>query len=116
MWLPPAYRCWQRCLRTDRLGKQDNCQVAISLSVANEMASLPVDYRLYLPKDWAGDPMRRSKSGAPEEITFQTKPSIALDQIRRAVAGGVSTSVVLADAAFLEGGCNIHYLESKLGS
>ena len=67
-------------------GKQDNCQVAVSLSVANEAASLPIDYRLYLPKDWAGDPARRAKAGVPEAIDFQTKPAIALDQIKRAVA------------------------------
>ena len=36
-----------------QLGKQDNCQVAVSLSIANHHASLPVAYRLYLPKDWA---------------------------------------------------------------
>ena len=36
-----------------QLGKQDNCQVAVSLSLANEAASLPIAYRLYLPKTWA---------------------------------------------------------------
>ena len=34
-------------------GKQDNCQVAVSLSLANRHASLPVAYRLYLPENWA---------------------------------------------------------------
>ena len=38
-----------------QLGKQDNCQAAVSLSIANRHASLPVRYRLYLPKDWADD-------------------------------------------------------------
>jgi hypothetical protein len=42
-----------------QLGKQDNCQVAVSLSIANHAASLPVAYRLYLPEDWAADPDRR---------------------------------------------------------
>jgi len=83
-----------------QLGKQDNCQVAVSLSVANEAASLPIDYRLYLPKDWAGDPARRAKAGVPDEITFQTKPSMALDQIRKAVADGIPPGVVLADAGY----------------
>jgi SRSO17 transposase len=46
-----------------QLGKQDNCQVAVSLSVANDHASLPVAYRLYLPEDWAGDSKRRRKTG-----------------------------------------------------
>ena len=83
-----------------QLGKQDNCQVAVSLSAANEAASLPIDYRLYLPKDWAGDPARRAKAGVPEAIDFKTKPAIALDQIRQAVADGVPQGVVLADAGY----------------
>lgn len=82
------------------LGKQDNCQVAVSLSVANERASLPIAYRLYLPEAWAGDPERRAKAGVPGEITFQTKPQIALAQIRAALARGVSPGVVLADAGY----------------
>jgi len=83
-----------------QLGKQDNCQVAVSLSVANEAASLPIDYQLYLPKEWAGDPARRAKAGVPEAIDFKTKPAIALDQIRQAVADGVPAGVVLADAGY----------------
>src|ERR671933_1062097 len=66
------------------LGKQDNCQVAVSLSVANDRASLPVAYRLYLPNEWAEDPARRRKAGGPEEIGFETKPAIALGQPRPA--------------------------------
>src|SRR6201982_2879191 len=61
-----------------QLGKQDNCQVAVSLSVANHHASLPVAYRLYLPKDWAKDRSRRRKAGVPKEISFKTKSGIAL--------------------------------------
>ena len=38
-----------------QLGKQDNCQAAVSLSIANRQASLPVRYRLYLPQEWADD-------------------------------------------------------------
>src|SRR3989338_83271 len=38
-----------------QLGKQDNCQVAVSLSLASEHYSVPVGYRLYLPKDWSVD-------------------------------------------------------------
>jgi SRSO17 transposase len=43
-----------------QLGKQNNCQVAVSLSVATHQGSLPVAYRLYLPKEWANDPARRA--------------------------------------------------------
>jgi SRSO17 transposase len=83
-----------------QLGKQDNCQVAVSLSLANASASLPIAYRLYLPKDWAADPDRRKKTGVPEEVTFKTKPAIALDQIRAALDAGVPPGVVLMDAGY----------------
>src|SRR4051794_2645491 len=72
-----------------QLGKQDNYQVAVTLSLANRTASLPVAYRLYLPQEWADDPARHQKAGVPEEITFQTKPEIALDQIRAAADGAL---------------------------
>jgi SRSO17 transposase len=83
-----------------QLGKRDNCQVAVSLSIANHRASLPVDYRLYLPKDWAEDGERRRKAGVPDEIVFETKPEIALEQIRRACAAGIPRGVVLMDSAY----------------
>lgn len=83
-----------------QLGKQDNCQVAVSLSVATGQASLPVAYQLYLPEGWANDPDRRAKAGVPEDVTFHTKPEIALAQIRAALEAGVSRSVVLAEAGY----------------
>src|ERR687895_964509 len=67
-----------------QLGKQDNCQVAVSLSLANGYASLPVAYRLYLPKEWTADAERRAAIGIPETIEFMTKPEIALEQIQAA--------------------------------
>jgi SRSO17 transposase len=81
-----------------QLGKQDNCQVAVSLSVANAAGSLPVAWRLYLPQEWADDPERRVKAGVPDDIVFRTKPQIALEQIRSACAAGLPRGVVLMDA------------------
>mgnify|MGYP000352472079 CR=1 FL=1 len=83
-----------------QLGKQDNCQIAVSLSVANHEASLPVAYRLYLPEEWAGDVKRMRKAGVPEAISFKTKPEIALDQIRAACRAGLPRGVVLMDAGY----------------
>jgi len=83
-----------------QLGKQDNCQVAVSLSIANHHASLPVAYRLYLPKDWAADDVRRRKACVPKEIVFKTKPEIALDQLRWACQAGLPRGVVLLDAGY----------------
>ena len=83
-----------------QLGKQDNCQVAVSLSVANHHASLPVAYRLYLPQDWAKDRSRRRKAGVPKEISFKTKPEIALDHIRWAHEIGLPGKMALMDTAY----------------
>src|SRR5215468_9451504 len=77
-----------------QLGKQANCQVAVSLSIANHFASLPVGYRLYLPKEWAEDRVRRDRAGVPEEIHFKTKQQIALELIRRAHASGGPVGVL----------------------
>ena len=83
-----------------QLGKQDNCQVAVSLSLANSHAGLPVAYRLYLPKEWTEDGDRRRKVGIPAEVGFQTKPEIALEQLRWACATGLPRGVVLMDAGY----------------
>ena len=83
-----------------QVGKQDNCRVAVSLSVTTEKASMPVAYRLYLPQSWIEDRQRRKKTGVPDSIQFQTKPEIALDQVRRARERGLPQGVVLADAGY----------------
>jgi len=83
-----------------QVGKQDNCRVAVSVSVTTEKASMPVAFRLYLPESWIKDRKRRKKTGVPESIQFQTKPEIALEQIRRARERGIPQGVVLADAGY----------------
>jgi SRSO17 transposase len=83
-----------------QLGKQANCQVAVSLSIANHAASLPVAYRLYLPQDWTKDRARRNKAGVPKQIKFKTKPEIALEQIRWACEAGLPRGVGLMDVAY----------------
>jgi SRSO17 transposase len=96
-----------------QVGKQENCRVAVSLSVATWSSSLPIAYRLYLPKEWADDTERRERAEVPEEVEFQTKPEIALNQIRAAAAANLDRGVVLADAAY---GINTEFREglSKL--
>jgi len=83
-----------------RLGKTDNCQIAVSLSIANHHVSLPIAWRLYLPEDWAKDPRRRKETHVPEDVEFRTKPQIALAQIEAAVKAGVAPATVLADAGY----------------
>jgi SRSO17 transposase len=82
------------------LGKEDNCQVAVSLSLANGHASLPVAYRLYLPQEWTTDRARLRKAGVPEDIGFKTKHEIALEQLRWACTAGLPRGVALLDAGF----------------
>jgi SRSO17 transposase len=83
-----------------QLGKRDNCQNAVSISAANHHASLPIGYRMYLPKEWADDEERRKKAGVPEDVTFKTKPEIALELVRQALKDGAPRGVILADAAY----------------
>jgi len=83
-----------------QVGKQENCQVAVSLSVATWASSLPIAWRLYLPEGWVQKGKPRRQAGVPEDLEFQTKPQIALEQIRRAVEEGVPPGVVVADAAY----------------
>lgn len=83
-----------------QVGKQENCRVAVSLSVSTNSASLPIAWRLYLPEVWAEDPVGRKQAGIPEEVVFETKPAIALAQIRAAVKQDVPQAPVLADAGY----------------
>jgi len=60
----------------------------------------PVAWQLYLPRAWAQDPIGRKKAGVPEDITFATKPPIALQQIRSLLQQGAPRHCVLADAGY----------------
>ena len=82
------------------LGKQDNCQVAVSVSLACQGGSLPVAWRLYLPKEWIPDLPRRAKAGVAAEVEFATKPAIALGQIEALLAQGAPKHCVLTDAGY----------------
>src|SRR6202051_3586128 len=86
-----------------QVGKSDNCQAAVSLSVSTWNSSLPIAWRLYLPESWCQDAKRCQQAGIPKEIEFQTKPEIALEQLRHAMAQQVPVGVVLADAGYGKG-------------
>lgn len=81
-------------------GKTDNCRTAVSLSLANAHGSLPVQYRLYLPKEWTDDAPRCRQAGVPQDLAFATKGQIAWQQIQAALAAGYPRGTVLADAAY----------------
>src|SRR5215813_6039916 len=82
------------------LGKQENCQVAVGVSLAHEHASVPVAYRLYLPEVWAHDRRRRRAAGVPDSIEFRPKWQIAVEQITHLTAEGVPAAPVVADAGY----------------
>jgi len=83
-----------------QLGRQANCQVTVSLSIANHAASLPVAYRQYLPEVWTKDRARCKKAGVPKGTKFMTKSEIALEQIRWACEAGLPRGVVLMDLGY----------------
>src|ERR1700722_14865231 len=83
-----------------QLGKQANCQASVTLSLANHYASLPVAWRLYLPREWTEDRERCKKAGIPGNIRFKTKPQIAYEQILAACNAGLPRGDVLMDAGY----------------
>jgi SRSO17 transposase len=82
------------------IGKIANCQVAASLTIATRTEHVPVDFELYLPESWTEDPLRRAEAHIPDEVTFKTKPELAVEMIERAVENGLPPGLVLADSAY----------------
>jgi SRSO17 transposase len=58
------------------LGKQANCQVAVTVTLANEAVSVPAAYQLYLPEDWARDRKRRRAAKIPKTVLFRPRRRI----------------------------------------
>lgn len=82
------------------LGKTENCQVAVSFTLASAAGSLPLAYRLYLPQEWTDNPKRCQGAGVPKAMGFATKGEIARTQIEQALATGIPRGTVLMDAAY----------------
>ncbi|MFI6565865.1 IS701 family transposase [Streptomyces sp. NPDC050534] len=87
------------------LGKRANCQVAVSVHAASDTASCPLQWRLFLPAEWASDSDRRAKTIIPPEITHREKWRLALDMLDTLAAWGMTPPAVVADAAY---GTNAH--------
>jgi SRSO17 transposase len=82
------------------VGKQANCQVSVEVVVTDGCIAAPIGGRLYLPESWTKDRARCARAGVPAEIEFATKPMIALQLIREALADGVARAPILGDAAY----------------
>jgi SRSO17 transposase len=85
---------------TGSAGKITNCQIGVSLSVTTRTEHVPIDFELYLPREWTDAPKRMLEARVPEGVGFQTKPELALQMVRRAVADGVPRGTVLGDSAY----------------
>lgn len=102
---------------TGSVGKIANCQIGVSLSVSTRTEHVPIDFELYLPREWAEDPDRRREARIPEQVRFATKPELALKMINRALGDKVPKGVVLADEGYGNSGtfrsgvraCGLHY-------
>lgn len=87
-----------------RLGKVDNGQVAVFGALANGRYAVPIDVRLYLPKQWTDDPDRCAKAGIPEQARiFKTKDELAFEIVQHARQNGVRFGWVGADAGYGKG-------------
>jgi SRSO17 transposase len=82
------------------LGKIGNCQIAVSLHAVSQKGTVPLGFCLYLPEDWCGDLARRKQAKIPENVEFQTKPTLGGDLVARAASWKIRRAPVLGDQAY----------------
>lgn len=85
---------------TGSAGKTANCQIGVSLVVANSYAEVPIDFRLYIPQSWADDRERCKAAHIPDDVGYSPKWRLALDMIESALETGIPSGVVLGDSAY----------------
>src|SRR3954464_3486690 len=81
-------------------GRIENCQIGVFLAYASGKGHTLLDRELYLPKEWAADPMRRAEAAVPESVAFRTKPQLARAMLARALAAGVPAQWVTGDEVY----------------
>jgi SRSO17 transposase len=82
------------------LGRTDNCQIGVCVNYQTSTGHTLIDRRLFLPEEWAADPIRRQEAGVPEGVVFRTKPELALEMVQQAVERGVPFRWVTADSVY----------------
>jgi SRSO17 transposase len=80
----------------------DNCQVGVSISAATDVASCPINWRIFLPAEWDHDIERRAKAHVPDDVCHQEKWRLALEMIDECAVWGVRPKVLCADAGYGE--------------
>jgi SRSO17 transposase len=85
---------------TGSAGKVTNCQIGVFAAYASSGGHAFIDRRLYLPKDWTGNPERLAGAHVPDDIRFATKPAIAVAMVHRAIGAGVPFAWVAADTVY----------------
>jgi SRSO17 transposase len=82
------------------LGRTDNCQIGVFANYCSSKGHTFMDRRLFLPEEWAEDPVRRAAAGVPEEVIFRTKPALALEMVAQAVTEGIPFRWVGGDSVY----------------
>lgn len=82
------------------LGKESNCQVAVTVHAVTDHASCPLDWRLFVPAEWDQDAERRTRTGIPDQVGHREKWRLALDEIDELAGWALHPPVVVADAGY----------------
>jgi SRSO17 transposase len=85
---------------TGTAGRVDNAQVAVWLVYASSSGHGLVDRELYLPRSWTADPGRCQAAGVPDQVSFATKPTLAIRMLGRALDAGVPAGWVTGDEVY----------------
>jgi SRSO17 transposase len=94
-------------------GRIENCQIGVFMALVSSRGRALVDRELYLPESWCRDRARCDAAGVPEDVTFATKPQLALKMLKRAFEAGCQPSFVLADEVYGNDSKFRRFLESR---
>jgi SRSO17 transposase len=94
-------------------GRIENCQIGVFLALSTSKGRALIDRELYLPESWCEDKTRREQAGVPQDITFCTKPQLAMKMLGRSLEAGLAPAFVLADEVYGSDGKFRRFLEDQ---